>query len=512
MESRDSGRYLVFIRHLISAPFRAALELIGLFSPSQASLLTSDSLAHRAHRRRTLLAGLPSILVLIALLALLGWGATSRSRLNNHYAEKLSEAVAESNPTNAQKFSQRVFQPGIRNLPTAAMDYCSYLASQKDLLQATSIIEKIAPDDAPGFPPAHAQRAIAFSNLLSQGASDRYLPILLWHLKQAGDPTTENLWIAWANYFRLTGQIERTVQALESAANLNPTHWLSVADLYVLDGKPELARRALANASNAYRMRLGKYPLASQDRLQLAIAQARMGEYQQAAETLHAGLELSPQNEELLRGQTQLEIIGLEQSLKLATKLPQKLDIVRELLKKSADPSGIYQATVELYQQASTTEEKGLVWEILDECLKLYGPNPALMFSQSVILVNQGKISEAMQKLQTTIDSFPEHGLSLNNLAWLLATQDPQDLERARSYAQRAIATNPKMATFHDTLGTILLELNDWRSAIAELELALSQTPIQKRSKIHAKLARAYESIGDRTLATLHRERSDQIP
>jgi predicted Zn-dependent protease len=150
--------------------------------------------------------------------------------------------------------------------------------------------------------------------------------------------------------------------------------------------------------------------------------------------------------------------------------------------------------------------------EFLDECLKLYGPNPALMFSQSVILVNQGKISEAMQKLQTTIDSFPEHGLSLNNLAWLLATQDPQDLERARSYAQRAIATNPKMATFHDTLGTILLELNDWRSAIAELELALSQTPIQKRSKIHAKLARAYESIGDRTLATLHRERSDQIP
>jgi tetratricopeptide (TPR) repeat protein len=508
MQPHGFGKILHLLLNLITAPVRAVSELLGLFSTGQNALLTPERLAQKANRRGAFLAALPSIIAWMAFLALITWGASNRNRINAQYSELLSNAISQTKPNLAQRFGRRVFHGDLRNMPSAAMDYCNFLADQKDLLQANSIIEKLASDDSPGFPPAHAQRAIAYSNLLSQGASDRYLPILHWHLKQAGEPSTEPLRIAWANYQRLTGKIDDAIQSLEAAAKLNPSHWFAVADLYVLDGKPDQARRSLVNAANAYRLALGKNPLSSEDRLQLAIAQARGGDYQQAAETLKTGLELTPQNDQLLRAKNQLEIIRLEQAIKQASTVSQKLDIARKLITISSDPTSVYQSTNEIYQQATTPEDKNLVWQFLQESLDQYGPNASLMFTQSLILVHRGMLSEARDKLQETIQAFPEHGLSLNNLAWLFATEEPKDLPRAKSYAEKAIATDPQIATYHDTLGTIYMELSDWRAAITELEFALAQTPPQGRLKIHGKLAKAYESIGEQTLATLHRQQS----
>lgn len=508
MEPRGLGRIAELLLALVSAPFRAAGELFGLFAIGDSSSLTEEKLASRSKRRRNLIAGIPAVAMTLATLALVGLNLSSSNRFAANYTERLISAISQANSPLASRLGLRVFQTGVRNLPGPAMDYCNFLASQKDLLQANGIIQTIAPDDTPGFPLAHAQRAIAFSNLLSQGASDRYLPVFQWHLKQAGEPSTEALWIAWANYHRLTGQIDRCVQSLESAANVNPAHWFSVADLYALDGKAELARRALTMAASTFRLNLGKDPLSIQDRLQLSMAQARSGEYQQAAETIRSGLELLPGNEPLLQAQSQLDAIRLEQSLNQAPKVAQKIEIAKELLAKSQDPSGTYQKAVEIYKKATNSEDKELISRFLDDASEKYGPNPSLMFSQSVILVAQGALGQARAKLQETIDAFPDHGLSLNNLAWLLATEEPKDLEKAKSFAQRAIATNPQVATFHDTLGTIHLELGDWRSAVEELEIALSQTPMPNRAKIHEKLAKAYSAIGDQALASLHRERS----
>jgi tetratricopeptide (TPR) repeat protein len=512
MQRSGLKRVFTILKGFASAPFRAAGELVGLFFVVKSSQATPAIAAQKRMRRFSLIAGIPAFLGFLASLGLFAWGATNPTRIAIQYSEKLTKATSQTDRRQADRIALKAFHNGIRGLPDAALEYCTFIASQKDLLQANSIIEKLAPDDTQGFAPAHAQRAIAYSNLLSQGASERYLPTLLWHLKQAGDPTTEALSMAWANYFRLTGQIDQSILALEMAAKSEPRHWFSIADLYVLDGKPELARRSLASAISSYRLRLGKDPLSIPDRLQLAMAQARFGEYQQAGETLQSGLELIPQTEDFDKARSQIEIIRLEQSLKQAQKLSEKLRIAKEIVSKSEDPSRIYQASLELYQQATTTEDKDLIWQFLAESLENRGPNASLGFAQSTMMLQQGKIAESIEKLQANIGEFPDHGYSLNNLAWLLATHEPKDLEKAKLYAQRAIATDPQLATFHDTLGTIFIEQKDWRSAIAELELALSQSTSQSRIKIHAKLAKAYEAIGDQALASLHRERAQKAP
>ncbi|MCY3005131.1 MAG: tetratricopeptide repeat protein [Planctomycetota bacterium] len=506
MEPRGFQKYLRYLQHLAAAPLRATAELLGLFSLGNHATRQAVHFEKRRKRSLMLFAGLPAVCCSLAAIGLATWGATNRTKLNTRYSDKLTEAMAEPDAIRAQRLGHRVFQRGLRNLPSPAMDYCNFLAIQKDLLRANSILEKLAPDDAPGYPAAHLQRAIGYSNLLSQGANDRYLPTLAWHLKQAGDPSTEGHWLAWANYWRLTGQIDRSVQSLESVANINPIHWFSVADLYLLDGKPDLARRSLLMASNAYRLRLGNNPLSTQDRLQLVMAQARSGEYPQASATLQAGLELNPQSDELLRAKTQLDTLGLEQAFQEAAELPKKLSLLREIVAKSQDRSKVYQRAIDLYRIAANEQQKSSIFEMLNESLKLYGPTPSLLFAQSMILIDEGKPSEAKQKLHEAIKAFPDHGPSLNNLAWLLANEEPRDLDQAKELAQRAVASDPQMGNFHDTLGTIFLELKDWRSAIQELELALAQTPVNARSKIHAKLAISYEAIGETSLAAMHKD------
>jgi Tfp pilus assembly protein PilF len=90
----------------------------------------------------------------------------------------------------------------------------------------------------------------------------------------------------------------------------------------------------------------------------------------------------------------------------------------------------------------------------------------------------------------------------------LLGNYEPRDLEKAKELAMRAVESDPRVGTFHDTLGTIHMELKDWQSAIQELELALAQTPIEARSKLHAKLAIGYEAVGQASLAAMHKDRS----
>ena len=172
------------------------------------------------------------------------------------------------------------------------------------------------------------------------------------------------------------------------------------------------------------------------------------------------------------------------------------------------DATNVYQRTVEVYRLARTTDLSDSVKSFLAESLTAKGPNPALYFSKSVIAIIDERFDDAKAELEQAIDKFPDHGLSLNNLAWLLATKEPKDIARAKNLAQRAIETNSDIPTYRDTLGAILLESNEVPQAIEQLESALARTPATERYKLHEKLSKAYGLIGNDQLAKLHQEKS----
>lgn len=510
--------WLKWLSAIVIGPFRATGELLGLvrLAKEYGGAGASEARVRQLrHRRLSLLLGLPAFLTLIAVLSFSSWAWASRSSVLNRYSERVSDHLSQSlegdsaDLRSIETLSNRLFDQGVRANPELALEYCKLLAKETRLEEANSVIAQLAPNNAPGYRPAHAQRAIAFSNLLTQGASPTYLPTLLWHLQQAGQPETESLWLAWANYYRLEGKLDQCVQALESAAVLNPSHWFSVADLYVLDQKPELAKKALANGVNAFRLAIARDPLSVEDRVQLALAQARGGDTEQASGTLKSGLELLPGNQALLNAQSQLALAQLERRYGQAKSVPEKLEILRQMRDAMSEPSSVYQRVVDVYRVARDAKEKELVAAFLTESLQVKGPDPTLYFTRSILAVMEERIEDAKQELEAALEQYPEHGLSLNNLAWLLATREPKDIPRAKSLAKRAIATNEQIATYRDTLGAILLESNEIPEAIEQLESALARTAPSERYKLHQKLARAYGALGNESLAKLHRDKSD---
>lgn len=512
--------WLRWIVSLVVGPFRAIGELFGLARLATEYGSGADSatrIAQLKTRRMAFLLGLPAFLLLTTSTALSVWNRGVKSQVINLYTERFSALLNANTSSGLEStidrvstnlLALRVFHDGFRASPDVALNYCKWLAQDKKLVKANSLMAQLAPNNSPGYPPAHAQRAIAFSNLLTAGVSSNYLPTLLWHLQQAGEPDSESIWLAWANYYRLEGKIDGSVGALESAAAFNPSHWFSVADLYLLDQKPDLARKAISNAINAFRLELARDPLSTNARIQLALAHARGGEVQLASDTLQTGLDLSPENQALLEARVQLDVAFIEQRYLQSKSVAEKLDCLRELRDKVPDATNVYQRTVEVYRLAQSTDLSDSVKSFLAESLTVKGPNPALYFSKSVIAIIDERFDDARAELEQAIDKFPGHGLSLNNLAWLLATKEPKDIARAKNLAQRAIETNSDIPTYRDTLGAILLESNEVPQAIEQLESALARTPATERYKLHEKLSKAYGLIGNDQLAKLHQEKS----
>jgi Flp pilus assembly protein TadD len=95
-----------------------------------------------------------------------------------------------------------------------------------------------------------------------------------------------------------------------------------------------------------------------------------------------------------------------------------------------------------------------------------------------------------------------------NNLAYLLAFEEPTDLPRAIELVTKTLATAPPQSKplLHGTLGEILCKQGKWNEAVSELELALKggeDTP-----GLHGSLAEAYTKLGMEDMAREHRNRS----
>src|SRR5438445_652901 len=66
----------------------------------------------------------------------------------------------------------------------------------------------------------------------------------------------------------------------------------------------------------------------------------------------------------------------------------------------------------------------------------------------------------------------PQEGLVANNLAWLLAQPPSPDLPRALALIDSVLARWPDQPNYLETRGQILVKLQRWNEALADLEMA----------------------------------------
>jgi tetratricopeptide (TPR) repeat protein len=111
----------------------------------------------------------------------------------------------------------------------------------------------------------------------------------------------------------------------------------------------------------------------------------------------------------------------------------------------------------------------------------------------------QGRTNEATGAYKSVIGRDPGAVDALNNLAWILRSDSPNE---AREYAEQAVALRPRDPRVIDTLGMVLLEAGDPRNAVKRLREAVSIAPEAGVLRFH--LARALVAVGGREEAREH--------
>jgi tetratricopeptide (TPR) repeat protein len=507
-EDSDQPQQPTWLR-LLLFPFRllvGAAEMLGPLLRYPMRGLWADR-----ERRKHLLWGTPSILLLIGCVWFLASQLVFRNDIESRYAKAFDEAESKREITKAKALSSRLLRDGVQASPESSFRYCKLLATENELERANAILDELAPNDAPGYPAAHAQRATAYANLVSRGAGPPYRNLLFWHLSQAGNRNSEAVALAWATYYQSINQTDECARALEPAARANPLHGFTLANLYLSKGDMVNAGRVLRSSRDAFQNMLGRDPLLKSARLQLAQAQLRLEQFDEADQTVEDGLELFPGDPEFRRAKGALELARFERESRTNATEEKRFDQLMKILDNVDDPTVVFDRMIQLYNASGSRENRQRIREVLEEQSRKNDQLAILQFALSVVAILEERKDDAIALLDRTLEMDPQLHLAKNNLAWLLAEREPPDLDRALALAQEAVEAAPRVANYRDTLGTILLLRGQLEQAVTELERALPGMPEKSRPKIQQKLADAADRLGDHELAERYRA-SSQAP
>ena len=117
--------------------------------------------------------------------------------------------------------------------------------------------------------------------------------------------------------------------------------------------------------------------------------------------------------------------------------------------------------------------------------------NAAAYLTLGSLYQNGGEMKKVVDVYKKALDVLPNLWLAANNLAFLLASNDsdPDNLDRARDLALRAVHLQPNRPDVIDTLGWVHFQRGEIDLAISEYEKAMKATPDSAIINYHLGLA-----------------------
>ncbi len=495
---------------------------------------------------RNLILGLPAV----GALAICLWMSTlvraNPETLRTDYLTSANELIAAGDYATAEIYMHRLLDDLGSNDPQVEFALADVFENTNRPERADLIYRKLAPDDgSAGYGPAHRKRAQVISQTITDKSTAEDVRSLYMHLIRADDPDSLELAQAWAVYHLAIGESDKGVERLEEAiagapgapgpAGLN----VLLGNVYSARGKQELAQAAIERARGEQELAQAAIERArgEQELAQAAYARAAeyfreqldanrtnrglrivyfqtlmsLGDFATCETVLEQGLVHDPE------GPYKLLLAGLYTAMhdyaaqQEGVPIDELLALLTRALAYEPNFAPVYERLL-LYSDAKLDGEKTLE-ELLLEMITNGKATGIGHFTVSLIKWNEEDYEACRFHLEQSLNFQPVPPPALNNLAWILANQEPVDLARAEELINRALEYGPGDPKFLDTRASIYIKLQRWNDAYNDLELAIQNNPDPTPEhpdptleiELHQSMVNVCEQIGQPSLAESHR-------
>jgi len=340
-----------------------------------------------------------------------------------------------------------------------------------------------------------------------------------WHLKYGARDETIASHQLWAAYYFITGQIDNAINRQVLASQLNPDLWLETATLCGTEDRAEDRKRFLGRAEAHSRQAIDANPLDAKRRLMLVRVLVDRNELEAAAVVLNDGLKLE-QSPEMKRASSDLVLLKMTRmdavesestDSGISENLRNKIRFIGQATQIDPSNPEVYRQWAALHDGNQDHVLRRKIREYLEKLIVEGEAVPFAHFTLGGILWAQGEQGKSLFHMERALEMDPRFSDAANNLAWVFATQEKPDLERADQLVRRALEQSPNDIRYLDTLSEILTRQSKWDEALTVMERLLPVALPVQRKPLHLRLAKVYENLGQEDFAKLHREKAESL-
>jgi tetratricopeptide (TPR) repeat protein len=308
--------------------------------------------------------------------------------------------------------------------------------------------------------------------------------------------------------YRLLGEFTQAERAYLGAVETIPEARVELAELYEqMNRGPDAVGQWQRLRRYFDQLRRDGVDPSVERRRMAALAAMNLGEYHEAARWL-AEPEVVPGQESLL---AEIYVRWWDMFHVLETPTGKSTDSHFNLLLRglSFDPRN---AAILARLLAAARRDDEIGTAALGELQKLVVDGdrkaPAYVVLGSAEYV-RGNLEVAVQYLEQAYRLDPQADVTLNNLAWVLATGPKPDLDRALKLAQAAVEITGGAVRTRETRLRILVKLGRWDEALRDAEACESH--FRGRADFHRLAAEVYEHLKLAAPAEEHRKRAAEL-
>jgi tetratricopeptide (TPR) repeat protein len=373
-----------------------------------------------------------------------------------------------------------------------------------DLARTERLMRQVAPLAETGYAPAHlwmARKLMSEAPAKGQQQQVRQITEIQQHLRHAIEVEPRNMEARelLGNICARTGQVSEAIANLTVAAEVHPSVHLTLAQLFAVRGDRSLAEMHGRTVQDHFQKKLAANPDDIDAELGLAASDLFLGDSQKAIDVLTRGFERT-HDKRFDLALTGAYVLAFDQTD--PSNVTRRLDLIQKAWDHGSDSVAVLARLDGL--TSGTGSEAQRARETLEKSIEQDKSSGLAHYALAGVAVRDGDLKKALvhaEAAYAAIPGVPEMG---NNLAFLLMSNDPPDLDRAIKLADAAVNAAPDNPNFRETRGQILVKLQRYRDAVPDLEVALRV--LKDMPGIHSGLADAYEHLGDRELAAKHRE------